>query len=204
MDARGGASDNEDTMSDVPLQQVADSLVRRAQRQGYVVPRDARSELRLAGADEARWKDVLGLARDALVYRQGRYYYKAAVSPRLEQEHRQQQAIQKVIRALIRQHRQQAKAHERRGQNRVDFVQPVKVLTEDGKEFTLLSRDLSPTGIRLLGTRRLLGQKVRVQLPPADGAETCTLVVRVLWTCAVGEDLFENGGTFLELVKAGS
>jgi len=25
--------------------------------------------------------------------------------------------------------------------------------------------------------------------------------VRILWTCAVGDDLFENGGNFLELAS---
>ena len=188
-------------MSPNPLQSVVDAVVRRAQRQGFVVPRDVRTELRLAGQAEEHWKAALELARGSLVYRQGRYYHKSAVSPRLEQEQKQQQAIQKVIRGLIRQHRKQIKSQERRGQTRVDFIQPVTVRTEDGKEFQLLSRDLSPTGIRLLGTRRLLGQKVRVDLPEVGGADGCTIVVRVLWTCAVGDDLFENGGTFVELVK---
>ena len=88
------------------------------------------------------------------------------------------------------------------GQNRVDFIQPVKVHTEDGKEFALLSRDLSPTGIRILGTKRLLGQKVRVDIPLGEDMPPCRILVRVLWTCAVGDDMFENGGSFLEVVAA--
>ena len=72
---------------------------------------------------------------------------------------------------------------------------------DGGRQFTLLSRDLSLTGIRLVGTRRLLGQKVRVSLPQGDGTEACTFVVRILWTCAIGDDLFENGGTFLEVIS---
>jgi hypothetical protein len=71
------------------------------------------------------------------------------------------------------------------------------VRTEEGKDFTLLSRDLSATGIRLLGTQRLLGHKVQLELPGDPG---CRLLVRILWTCAVGDDLFENGGSFLELL----
>jgi hypothetical protein len=181
------------------LQQVADTVIRRAQRQGYVVPREVRAELRLAGMAEDGWKDVVELATASLVYRQGRYYHKAAVSPRLEQEQRQRQAIQKALRPLIRQHRRRAREQERRTQARIDFVQTVKVRAEDGKEFTLLTRDLSPTGVRLIGTRRLLGQKVHVYLPREDGAAYC-LLVRILWTCAVGDDLFENGGSFLELL----
>jgi hypothetical protein len=183
------------------MQQVADAVIRRAQRQGYIVPREVRAELRLAGLEDERWKEAVELARAALIYRQGRYYYKAAVSPRLEQEQRQQQAIRKALRPLIRQHRRRAREQERRGQARIDFVQPIKVQTDDGKEYTLLTRDLSTTGVRLIGTRRLLGQKVRIILPGGDGAEAHQLLVRVLWTCAVGDDLFENGGSFLELVK---
>jgi hypothetical protein len=72
----------------------------------------------------------------------------------------------------------------------------VKVVTEDGQEFTLLSRDLSATGIRLVGTRRLLGQKVRVIIPGSDGAAR-EFLVRILWTCPVGDDLVENGGAFI-------
>lgn len=180
------------------LQQVAQAIVRQAQRQGYVVPRDIRTELRLAGLPETQWKDVAALAKDALHYRQGRYYHLGAVSPRLQKEQEQQQAIQKIIRRVIKEHRAQAKRQERRGQARVDFIQPVKVRAEDGAEFTLLSRDLSATGIRLIGTRRLLGQKIQVALP-ASNDQPAHLLVRVLWTCAVGDDLFENGGSFIEL-----
>jgi hypothetical protein len=184
------------------LQQVADAVVRRAQRQGYVVPREVRSELRLAGLAEDQWKKALELARTTLIYRQGRYYHKAAVSPKLEQAERQRQAVQKALRGLLRSHRRRAREQERRGEVRVDFVQPVKVQTEDGKEYTLLTRDLSTTGVRLIGTRRLLGQKIHLFLPRDEGAAPYRLVVRILWTCAVGDDLFENGGSFVELVQA--
>ena len=177
---------------------VAEAVGRRAQRQGYVVPRDIRAELQAAGLPEDQWKDVLAQLKQSLNYRQGRYYHVAALSPRLHQEQEQQRLIGKLIRKLIKEQRDAAKTRERRGQTRVDFLQPVKVRTEDGSEFTLLSRDLSTTGIRLVGTRRLLGHKVRVTLTPRDGSPM-TMVVRILWTCAVGEDLFENGGNFLEL-----
>ncbi len=102
---------------------------------------------------------------------------------------------------MIRQHRRQAREQERRGQARIDFVQPVKVQTDDGKEYTLLTRDLSTTGVRLIGTRRLLGQKVHLLLPREPAEAPYRLRVRILWTCAVGDDLFENGGSFLELVS---
>jgi len=183
------------------LQQVAETLIRRAQRQGYVVPSEVRSEMRLAGFEEKRWKEAVELARAALIYRQGRYYHKAAVSPRLEHEHRQQQAISKALRPLLRQHRRQTREKERRGQARLDFVVPVKIQTEDGKDYSLLTRDLSTTGVRLIGTRRLLGQKVSLLLPRGEGQEPYRLLVRILWTCAVGDGLFENGGAFLEVTK---
>ena len=79
-------------------------------------------------------------------------------------------------------------------------MQSVSVQTEDGRQTTLLSRDLSPTGIRLIGPRSLLGQKVRVVLPIGEGDGPLTFMVRILWAAAIGDELFENGGTFVELV----
>jgi hypothetical protein len=73
----------------------------------------------------------------------------------------------------------------------------VKVQTEDDREYHVMTRDLSPTGIRLLANRSLLGQKIRVHLAPTNGGRDCTFVVRILWSCTVGDDLYENGGTFL-------
>src|SRR5262245_26394657 len=154
------------------LQEVADAVVRRAQRQGHVVPRDIRGELKLAGLPEDEWKKVTALAKGSLNYRQGRYYAVAAVSPRLHEQQEQQRRIDKAVRKLIKTYRDSSKEQERRGQVRVDYVQPVRVQTEDGKSFTLLSRDISPTGIRLVGARRLLGAKVRVFLP--DGGTGTT------------------------------
>jgi hypothetical protein len=180
------------------LQGVAELVLRQAQRQGYILPRQIRAVLSGAGVSESLWKDVLAVARPALAYRKGRYYYTAPVSDRVREEQSHQRVIQKAIREIIRQHRGAARV-ERREEDRIDFVQPVKVKTEDGREFTLLSRDLSATGIRLIGTRRFLGQKIRISIPSANGIDSCEFVVRILWTCAVGEDLVENGGTFLEL-----
>jgi hypothetical protein len=189
-------------MSEIDLQRIADAVVQRARDQGSVVPAEVCEELTRAGLPDGLWKDVLALARASLSYRQGRYYYVPAVSDRVRQEQRQQAGLQQVILRLIRQYRNSARGSvERREQDRIDFVQPIRVRTEDGQEFTLLSRDLSPTGIRLVGTRRLLGQKVRVSLPAGNGGGPCCFLVRVLWTCAVGDDLFENGGEFLEVVE---
>ncbi len=185
-------------LPDAHLQPIADAVTRRAQRQGYVTPRDIRAELALAGLPATHWKDVVALTKASLNYRQGRYYHTSTVSARLFQAQQQQRRIDKAIRKLIRRHRADVKLRERRGQIRSDFIEPVKVRTDDGKIWNLISRDLSTTGIRLLGTKQLLGQKVQVEVPLPDD-EPLLLTVRILWTCAVGDDLFENGGNFLAL-----
>ncbi len=187
-------------MSTSELQPVADAVLRLAKRQGHVNARDVRSESRIAGLPEEGWKDAIALVQDSLVRRQGRYYHKDAFTPRAEKERAQQQAIQKVIRKLIKQHRSRGKEDERRNQSRVDFIQPVKVRTEDGTEHALVSRDLSATGVRLLGTKRLLGHKVQIELPSGNAEPARRLLVRILWTCSVGDNLFENGGSFVELL----
>src|SRR5258708_38676402 len=124
------------------LQPIANALLRLAKQQGFVTARDVRAELRIAGLDETAWKDAIALVQTGLVHRQGRYYHKEAFSPRLQKQHDRQQAIKKAIRRLIKQHRSRLKTDERRGQGRIDFIQPVKVRTDAGKEFALMSRDL--------------------------------------------------------------
>ncbi|MBM4070131.1 MAG: PilZ domain-containing protein [Planctomycetes bacterium] len=180
------------------LQEITDSVVRRAQRLGYVVQRDIRLELKQAGLPESQWQDVVQLAQGRLNYRQGRYHHIQAVSPKLQQEQRQQQLVQRAIRKIMRESRQARQKEDRRQQDRIDFIQVVVVQTEDGRQHTLLSRDLSLTGIRLIGTRRFLGQKLQVRL--SSGETASSFLVRVLWTCAIGDDLFENGGNFVELL----
>jgi len=182
------------------LQEVADAVVRRAQRQGFVVPREIRGELKQAGLADEQWKDVVGLARMHLNCRQGRYYHIHALSPRMQEEKEQQRLIQRAIRKLIRQHQAASKPKERRVEDRTDFIQPVTVQLEDGRQFTLLSRDLSSAGIRLVGTRRLLGQRIKITMPQEEGEQPYSFMVRILWTCAIGDDLFENGGTFQEIL----
>ena len=182
------------------LQAIVTAVSRRAQRQGFVVPREVRQELAGAGLAEDLWKDVVALAQPALNYRQGRYYYTSPLSPRVEQEKHQQRVIQRAVRQLIRQHQAEADQVERRQNDRTDFIQPVKVHTEDHRELTLLSRDISTTGLRLIGTRSLLGQKVRVLIPRGEETTPRCFLVRIVWTCAIGDEMFENGGTFLEVV----
>jgi len=183
------------------MAQVAEAVIRRAQRQGYVVPRDIRAEMKLAGLAEDDWKTVVEQAKASLNYRQGRYYHVSAVSPRLHEEQQHLQIVSKLVKQLIKRHREAAKERERRGQIRTDFVTPLKITTEDGKEHRLMSRDISATGIRLLGTQRLLGQKVTVWLAALEGEVPVGVATRILWTCAVGDGLYENGGNFLEAVN---
>jgi hypothetical protein len=183
------------------LQGVAELVIREARRRGYILPRQIRTVLKGAGVCETLWKDVLTVARPSLTYRKGRYYYTVPLSDRVREEQARQLGIRKTIRQIIHNHRASTERVERREEDRIDFVQPVKVTTEDGREHTLISRDLSAAGIRLVGTRRLLGQKVRVSIPAGDGS-SWDFVVRILWTCALGEDLIENGGAFLDLSAA--
>ena len=183
-------------MSAANLKSVAEQVVRRAQRQGYVVPREVREELTQAGASDDLWKDVVALARPSLTLRRGRYYFSAPVSDRVLAEQSQQRDTRSAVSRIIEHHRSGAGHPERREKGRIDFVQVVQVITDDNRRFTLLTRDLSETGLRLIGTRRLLGQKVRVLIPAPEGGHL-EFVVRVLWTCPVGEDLVENGGTFV-------
>jgi hypothetical protein len=188
-------------MAEPRLQSIAAGVVRRARQQGSVTAGDIRSELKLAGLAESHWKDVAALAKPDLRFRQGRYYPIEAVGSRRAEAEAQQDRIAKAIRALIRQHRAAAKRHDRRGEVRIDFVQPVRVHTADGKSWTLLSRDLSTTGIRILGTKQLLGQRVEIELPQNQEDPPLRFTCRILWTCAVGDELFENGGTFSDVVE---
>src|SRR3954453_11522806 len=48
------------------LQGVAELVIRQAQRQGYIVPRQVRTVLTQAGISESLWKDVLAVARSSL------------------------------------------------------------------------------------------------------------------------------------------
>ena len=115
----------------------------------------------------------------------------------------QERDVRRTVRQLIREYRAPADAPERRREERADFVRPVRVVTEDLGAFAMLTRDLSAGGIRLLGTRRLLGQKVHVLLPAGQGSPPWDFLVHVLWTRVVGDGLVENGGAFLGVSGGG-
>jgi hypothetical protein len=189
-------------MTVVELPTIASRVLDRAQQQGYVTRREIREELRQSGQPDGSWRDVLAILRESLHYRQGRYNFICQFDSRLEQELLQQRRIHRSVRDVMRRHRAQDSQQERRRQGRVDFIKPVRVRAADGREYTLLSRDLSLTGIQLLGSRSLLGQKIHVWLQEGDGKQSLCFLVRILWTSMVGDGLFENGGTFLEKVDA--
>ena len=186
-------------MSASQLQRVAEEIVRLASGQGFVVEREVRQELARVNLSESLWKDVLALCQPALRYRRGRYYSNAPAGDSPLAPALRQQSIHAVVDQLVEQYQHSVQEVERREHGRRDFIQAVEVVTEDGRRYTLLSRDISTTGIRLIGTRRFLGQKVRVVVPSSTG--TITFTVHILWTCPVGEDLVENGGIFLDVQR---
>ncbi len=190
-------------MTTTALQKVAAAVVRQAQRKGPLLPEHVRAELVRAGEPDHLWKDVLALARPFLSFRDGRYHFIRPASPGARQEQEQQERVREAVEQLLSQHRSRAPGVERREQGRADFVQPVRVRTEAGEELTCLSRDLSPAGMRLVGNRGLLGQKVHVRVPSPPGGTPVEFVLCVLWTCALEDGLFENGGRFLD-VPAGA
>jgi hypothetical protein len=181
------------------LKEIAESVIRRARNQGFVVSREIREELTGAGISEKYWKDVLALAQPSLHFRQGRYYYLSAANSPARGELTQQRDIQRAVREMLQQYKVKTTEVERRQHGRSHFVQPIKVITSDHRELQVLSRDLSPSGIRLIGTRSLQGQKIRLLIPRLDetGEPWCFLV-QILWSSQIGDNLIENGGVFLE------
>lgn len=190
-------------MATAELQAVASAVLRLAQQQGHVVPRDIRAELSRAGLGEARWKEVVELLRESLHYRQGRYHViPSAGSPRLEEEQQHLRQVHDVLQQILATHQSLGDRSDRRVEARVPYTRPVTVQTEDQQELVVFSQDLSPSGIRFIASRSLLGRKLRILLPRASDTEPAvTLIVRILWTTAVAEGLYENGGSFLEMVN---
>jgi hypothetical protein len=182
------------------LQRVADAVTRRAADEGFLLPRQIREEVANAGVDVALWKDVLRLASPHLVHRKGRYFYVSPTSPQRESQERRVQAIHAAVHELVERYRQVSELEERREADRITFIQQVTAELPDGQTHHVLTKDISSAGIRLLGSQGLLGQKLRVTVPSIDGPER-TFVVRIMWTCMVGDDLYENGGSFVELVE---
>lgn len=179
------------------LRRATENVLRRAEAQGTITSSEVRAELAALGLGEDLWKDVLAGARTSLRFADGVYHFQAPVTGRAAAEKGRLDAVVAAIRGLL--DSQRRRGVDRRGEERVEYVHPATVLDDAGGEHRVLTRDLSPTGVRLIGTRRLLGQKVRLRLegPGSEGA--WVFRVQVVWTAEVGDDLFENGGAFLGL-----
>src|SRR5207244_10313280 len=106
------------SMAPTELHRVADLLVQRAQREGFIRSGDIRAELVQAGLAEEAWEQVVALAGPALVYAKGRYY--PAQSTKLSPT-RGPQRIERVAARLIRHCRATAAREERRRASRMDF-----------------------------------------------------------------------------------
>jgi hypothetical protein len=195
-------------MSRARIQHVAEAVRRRAQRQGFVVPRQVREEMANAGLNGTDWKRIIGLVGPALACRHGRYYYVPAgpsrMKVRVRRDQNQQRRIDRTVRGLIREQRAaEGVMIERRAQRRHPFNQPVEVRTANHRCLHMVSREISVSGIRLIGSRALQGQKAYIWIPrPDQPEERCCFLVHILWSAGVGDDLFENGGVLLELVEA--
>ncbi len=188
-------------MFEAKLKNVTKAVLRRAQKQGYVTEADIITELKEAGLPRKLSRDVLATLRPYVTFQGGRYCF-TPPDPSVREEQLREQAIRRAVRQLVRKHRQSADESDRRREGRVDFIQSAKVETEDGRVSAVLCRDISPTGIRLIGTRGFLGQKVRVTLTGSDSGETVAFLIRILWNYSVGDQLFESGGSFLSMVVA--
>jgi PilZ domain-containing protein len=187
-------------MSATDMQGLTQAVVSRARSQGFVRPREIRQELAQAGIPDACWKEVVTLARPQLSFRQGRYHYVSPLAARLREAQRTKRGVQRAVRQVVRAHRKAiAQQVERRQHARFHVIRPVTVLTADRRELRLLSCDISDSGIRLIGTHRLQGQKVRLTISADEaGGPPWHFIVQILWTSEVGDNMFENGGVFVE------
>jgi hypothetical protein len=190
----------EESIMSSDLRTVTQMVLNRAKAQGYVVAREIREELEHAGQPATRWKDVVREAGESLSLSHGRYHYVSRIRVRMREDHRQLKRVKGAARDLIRKYKRGSAERERRSFRRIHFIIPVKAQLPNGKEITLVSQDISLTGVRLLGTADLLGQKIRLFMPSIDhgGGQWCFLV-HVLWSSQVADGMIENGGIFLEV-----
>ncbi len=190
-------------MTSSELQAVASAVLRRAEQQTYVVPRDIRDELIQANLPETRWKEVVEMLRESLNYRQGRYYFLASAQILQNQQAVDHELLEEVLEQLLERHKALMPKDDRRREERIDFSYPIKARTESDEDLTILSRDLSKSGVRFLANRSFLGRKLKLTLPK-DEDESIIVTVRILWSSVVADGIFENGGAFLDLVQGES
>lgn len=179
---------------------VARVIVSRAREQGYVRSQEIRDELKRNGEAASTWKDVVREAGPRLTLKNGRYYYVSPLRARLRQDHRQRKSVKRAAAELIRTYKASTVVAERRNQRRIHFILPVCVTTSNGKEYHMLTQDISLNGVRIVGAYTLRGQKARVIMPSIDkGGGQWSFTVQFLWSTSVGDNLFENGAIFLEV-----
>lgn len=189
-------------MNPPDLQSVANVILSRAKRQGYILPREIRMELKEAGHSITLWKQVVGLIRPSVKYRHGRYYFDSPGFSRLQLEQKQLRMVKETLDWLIGSQQEAEEPEDRRKEERAAFVRHVRVLTEDEQELTVVSQDLSSSGIRLVTDRSLLGRKIHLSLPrPNDKESPIVIAARILWSFAIADGLYKNGGAFLELIS---
>lgn len=182
------------------MHRVALAVVRRAREEGYVRPQDVRDELKRLGHPANRWKEAIQEAGSSLTLRNGRYYYVSPLRARLRSEHQHRQGVKRAARELIRRYKAANVHVERRNHRRIHFILPVRVITSGGKEYRMVSQDISLNGVRVVGAHSLRGQKVRLMMPSIDnGGGQWDFTVHFLWSSPVGDNLVESGGIFLKI-----
>ena len=156
--------------------------------------------------DEGKVAAYAELAGPALCYRRGRYYYVPAGTPRMQarvrRDQRCRQLVARAVRSLVRRRRAEASVMvDRRARPRFRFVHSARLHTADGRVLHVLIRDISLSGLRLLGSCPLDGEEVQVWVPLPDAAEPPRgFAIRILWSAPVGDGLFESGGVFVDVI----
>jgi hypothetical protein len=189
------------TMNSPELHSVAQSVLSRARRQGYILPREIRMELKEAGQSTTLWKQVVNLIGPSLKYRNGRYYAQSSLT-QLQREQNNLKHIRETLQEFLQKYQTPKSSDERRKEDRACYLRSVKIQTEDQQELTVLCQDLSLSGIRLVTERCLLGRKVRLYLPGPQGPDYPIIIaMRIVWSQSIADGLYKSGGTFLELIS---
>lgn len=191
----------------IDLQPVTKAVLRRAEGQGFVLPKEIKEELTQAGLAETDWEAVVAQAGASLRFEKGRYYFVRSASKmlaRLHADQKQSQEIQKAVQGLIAQREADLAINvERRAHRRMEFFNAVEAQKEKGGKLKLISREISISGIRLLAAEPLAGQKIKLWIPLAETSEErWCFQVQILWSAPIADNLHESGGIFLAVEKA--
>ena len=115
-------------------------------------------------------------------------------------KHNSVSVLRKTLQGFIDLQREQARNSTPRGRSGVVYACSLKVILEDRCETVVMSQRLSLSGIEFLSDRSLLGQKLRLYIPRNESTfATMILSMRVLWSQAVADGIFKNGGNFLNV-----